>query len=239
MKINWFYIKMVFLLGFTICLVVFTVRRNEQREIQEVAIAFSDESAPFITREAVNKLLIVNSKDNVSAAKENLALSSLEKRIIAHPIIKKADVYVTMSGKLGVFIEQRKPIARINGNPTFYMDSFGEQMPLSKNFSAHVPLVSGTSNKDTAQVYQLVSYIRNDTFLRKHIVGITRDKNGEYILEARKQDFKIVLGTVNDLNKRFSNYKAFYQKALKDKSLKNYKTISLKYEGQVVCEKRE
>ncbi|TVZ51992.1 cell division protein FtsQ/DivIB [Dokdonia sp. Hel_I_53] len=229
---------MLILLGFTIFLVVFTVRRNEQREVQDVTIAFSDESAPFVTRETVNKLLIVSSKNGASNAKENLALSTLEKRITAHPIIKSADVYVTMSGKIGVSIEQRKPIARINGNPPFYMDSSGELMPLSKNFSAHVPLVSGTSKKDTLQVYKLATYIRNDAFLLKHIIGITRDKKGEYILEARKQEYKIVLGAIKDLNKRFSNYKAFYQKALKDKSLNNYKLISLKYDGQVVCEKK-
>ena len=230
---------MLILLGLTIFLVVFTVRRNEQREVQDVAIFFSDESAPFLTREAVNKLLIVNSKDNASVAKENLALSSLEKRIAAHPIIKKADVYVTMSGKLGVSIEQRKPIARINGTPSFYMDSSGEQMPLSKNFSAHVPLVSGTNKKDSLQVYQLATFIRNDAFLMKHIIGITRDRNDEYVLQARKQDYKIILGGVKDLKKRFNNYKAFYQKALKDKSLNSYKSIVLKYEGQVVCEKKE
>ena len=47
----------------------------------------------------------------------------------------------------------------------------------------------------------------------------------------------ILLGTPEKLNQRLNNYKAFYQKALKDKSLENYQKIVLKYDNQVVCER--
>lgn len=237
MKLNWFYIKMLCVLGFIVFLTVFATGRNAARKIEDVAVSFVDESAPFVTRETVNKLLIVSDETSAIKAKENIALSKMEKRVNAHPIVKKADVYVTMSGQIGVTIEQRKPIARINGNPSVYMDTSGETMPLSQNFSAHVPLVSGITKKDSAQVYELASYIKNDSFLSKHIIGIKKYKNGAYVLSARKQTYTITLGEVKNLKGRFSNYKAFYQKALKDKTLGNYKSISLKYKGQVVCEK--
>jgi len=224
MKISWAYIKLLCLLGLTVFLLVFAIRRNEMRQVEKVTIAFADESTPFVTRETVNKLLIVSGENLAGTAKENLALSKMEKRVSDHPIIKEADVYMTMSGEIGVTIEQRKPIARINGDPSLYMDELGVMMPLSQNFSAHVPLVSGTTKKDTVQVYKLVSFIRDDSFLAKHIIGITRSSNGEYILQGRKLEFKIELGKVEKLEKRFSNYKAFYQKALKDKSLNNYKS---------------
>jgi len=237
MKGNWFYIKMLAVLGFIVFLTVFATGRNARREVQDVAVSFVDESAPFVTRETVNKLLIVSGENSTNKAKENIALNEMEKRVNAHPIVKKADVYVTMSGQIGVTIEQRKPIARINGNPSVYMDTSGETMPLSQNFSAHVPLVSGITKKDSTQIYDLASFIRNDSFLSKHIIGIKKEKSGAYVLSARKQTYTIMLGEVRALDERFSNYKAFYQKGLKDKTLGNYKTISLKYKGQVVCEK--
>lgn len=229
---------MLILLTLTVFLFGFSLQRNEQREVNEIAIYFDDESSPFVTRETVNKLLIVSDQNMTEKAKGNVALSEMESRVNAHPIVKNAEVYITMRGNIGVAIEQRKPIARFNGATPFYIDELGEVMPLSNNFSAHVPLVTGVTEKEKDEVFKLVDFIRKDSFLTKHIIGAERLKNGEYQLEARKLDFDIVLGKVTQLEKRFSNYKAFYQKALKDKSLGVYSTITLKYDGQVVCERK-
>ena len=65
-----------------------------------------------------------------------------------------------------------------------------------------------------------------------------RKKSGDYVLTARMLGYKIVLGEVDQLESKFNNYKAFYQKALKDKTLNNYKSINLKYKNQVVCEQK-
>lgn len=238
MKGNWFYIKMLILLGLTAFLFGFATQRNQVRKVEEIAISFDDESTPFVTRETVNKLLIVSNENVAGKAKGHVALSEMESRVKAHPIVKNADVYVMMNGTLGVTIKQRKPIARLNGKTSFYIDEGGEVMPLSQNHAAHVPLVTGVSKKELSEVYALTNFISKDEFLVKHIIGIARQNNGEYVLEARKLDYEIVLGTIEKLEKRFSNYKAFYQKALKDKSLGEYKKIVLKYEGQVVCEKK-
>lgn len=238
MKVNWFYIKMPVLLGVTGFLFVFALQRNEQRKIEEIAFYFDDESSPFVTREAVNKLLIVSDEQVTEKTKGNVALGKMEARVNTHPIIKNAEVYITMRGDLAVAIEQRKPIARLNGSKPFYIDEQGEIMPLSSNFSAHVPLVAGATENEREEVFILVDYLRQDAFLQKHIIGIERLKNGEYRLEGRKLEYDIILGKVTQLEKKFSNYKAFYQKALKDKSLGAYNTITLKYDKQVVCEKK-
>ncbi len=238
MRVNWYYIKLLVLLGLTVFLFGFSLKRNEARTVESIAVSFTDESTPFVTRETVNKLLIVSNEKVTGTAKENLALRDMEMRVRSHPIVKNADVYVTMGGELGVTIEQRKPIARLNGATSFYIDEGGEEMPLSDNFSAHVPLVSGASKVHIAEVYKLTDFIRNDDFLTKHIIGIKRNLNGEYILEARKLEYDIALGKVEELQSKFSNYKAFYQKALKDKSLDKYSIITLKYHNQVVCVKK-
>lgn len=227
---------MILLVGLTTFLFGFATKRNNDRKVEETVIVFKDISTPFVTRETVNKLLIVNNQKVAGTTKEKLALNEMEKRVKAHPIIKNADVYVTMSGQVGVNVEQRKPIARINGATSFYIDQSGEKMPLSTNFSARVPLVTGAVEKDMAEVFKLADFIKKDHFLEKHIIGIERTPKGEYILEARKLNYNIMLGKAIDLNAKFSNYKAFYQKALKDNTLSKYNLIKLQFYGQVVCE---
>lgn len=229
---------MLLLLGLTVFLFAFSGQRNEGRKVQAAVIQFDDESTPFVTRETVNKLLIQSTDSVTGAIKENLALNTMESRVNAHPIIKNADVYVTVSGQLGVTVKQRKPIARLNGETSFYLDQTGEEMPLSDNFSAHVPLVSGVGKKEMSEIFELATFLKADPFLTEHVVGISRRRAGDYVLTARMLDYKIVLGAVDRLEAKFNNYKAFYQKAVKDKTLDNYKAINLKYKNQVVCEKK-
>jgi len=169
--------------------------------------------------------------------KEKLALNEMEMRVTSHPTIKNADVYVTMAGTVGVAIEQRKPIARVNGTTSFYIDQDGEEMPLSKNFSARVPIVNGIEKKDIPTVTQLILYIKNDVFLNKHIIGVHKQRGNQYILIPRKLDYEILIGEVISLEHKLTNYKAFYQKAQKDKTLDTYQLINLKYTDQVVCKR--
>lgn len=237
MRVNWNYIRFIGLLLLTVFLYAFASHRNNERLVGDVAIQFEDESTPFVTRNTVDKLLIQSEGSVTGMPKEKLALNKMESRVKSHPIIKNANVYVTVTGTVGVAIEQRKPIARVYGNTSFYIDQEGEEMPLSENFSARVPIINGIAKKDIPTVTELILYIKNDDFLNKHIIGVNKQKNNQYMLIPRKLNYKIVLGEVTSLEHKLSNYKAFYLKAQKDKTLDAYKLINLKYANQVVCKK--
>lgn len=238
MRVNWNTIKLVLLLFVTVFLYAFAANRNSDRIIPNVQVHFEDESTPFVTRDAVNKLLIQNKGDVTKTSKEKLALKEMEARLSSHPIIKSAEVYVGMDGALGVDIMQRMPIARLNGAESFYIDEDGKKMPLSSNFSAREPLVEGVGDGDIDDIYELIRFINEDSFLEKHIVGIKKQHDGDYVLMPRTLDYKLILGKVEKLPLKFNNYKAFYKKAENDKTLNDYSLITLKYDNQVVCTKR-
>lgn len=238
MRVNWNHIKLVLLLFVTVFLYAFASHRNSERMVPEVRVQFEDESTPFVTRAAVNKLLIQNKEAATKTTKEKLALKEMETRVNSHPIIKRAQVYVGMDGVLGVDVEQRVPIARLNGQESFYIDEDGKRMPLSNNFSARVPLVEGVGDVDVDDVYELIKFINEDSFLEKHIVGLKKQLDGDYVLMPRTLNYKLILGKVEKLPLKFNNYKAFYKKAENDKTLKDYRLITLKYDNQVVCTKR-
>lgn len=238
MRVNWNYIKLVLLLFVTVFLYAFASHRNNERMVPDVRVQFEDESTPFVTRAAVNKLLIQNEVALTKTTKEKLALKEMETQVNSHPIIKRTQVYVGMNGLLGVDIEQRRPIARLNGKKSFYIDNDGKKMPLSTNFSARVPLVEGVEEGDIDDVYELIKFINEDSFLEKHIVGLKKQLDGDYVLMPRTLNYKLILGKVEKLSLKFNNYKAFYKKAENDKTLKDYSLITLKYDNQVVCTKR-
>ena len=51
------------------------------------------------------------------------------------------------------------------------------------------------------------------------------------------EQFVVNLGGVDKLDEKFNNFKAFYTKANKDKTLGNYNMVSLEFNNQVVCTK--
>ncbi len=238
MKVNWFYIKMTVLICLTVFLFGFSAKRSDARKIEGVQINFEAGDNLFITAATVNKMLIQSNQQLTGLAKETLVLETLEKRLDSNVMIANADVYLTLNGIVGANIEQRKPLARIEAATPYYIDETGSIMPLSTNYSARVPIINGMSKDLLAEVYPLLQYIKNDALLQKQIIGLTRQKNGGYILNPRMMDYRINLGKPEEIQSKFNNYKAFYQKALKDKSLETYRLVDLRFKGQVVGTKK-
>jgi len=193
----------------------------------------------YITQETVNKLLIQNKESITSVPKEILDLNGLESVLNSNSMIKSAEVYVTVNGEVKAEVEQRKPIARVNTNVSYYIDDQGLYMPLSSNHSARVPLVTGfVDKKQLENVFKIADKIHNDAFLKKHIVEIHQNEDKSINLKTRVLDFEIALGQIEHLDKKINNLKAFYQKAKKDKALINYSKVNLKFDNQVVCTKK-
>jgi len=220
-------------------LYAFSSQRNNDRKLSDLTVKFIGNDNLYITQETVNKLLIQNKESITSVPKEILDLNGLESVLNSNSMIKSAEVYVTVNGEVKAEVEQRKPIARVNTNVSYYIDDQGLYMPLSSNHSARVPLVTGFVDKNQLEnVFIIADKIHNDAFLKKHIVEIHQNEDKSINLKTRVLDFEIALGQIEHLDKKINNLKAFYQKAKKDKALINYSKVNLKFDNQVVCTKK-
>ena len=236
---NWINIRLVLMFALVIFLFSFTSNRNANRKITKSMVVFVGDNAPFVKQETVNKLLIENRKEVQSIAKDKLDLNKLEKALNAHAMIEKSDVFVSIDGVLKATVKQKTPIARVfDGDDSFYIDYEGNKMPLSSNFTARVPLVSGEINKNnTADLAELFRIIYGDEFLKKNIIGVQIMPNGSLIMLNRNFNYQIDFGRAINVKAKFNNYKAFFQKAVLDSSLYKYNKIDLRFTQQVVCTK--
>ncbi|WP_372945831.1 cell division protein FtsQ/DivIB [Muriicola sp.] len=238
MKINWNYIKLFCLIVCITGLYAFSNDRNADRPIRDVEIIFEGDNNVYLSKDMVNKLLIQNYGSVLMEDKEKVVLNTIEKVLETHDMVKSAQVYLTIDDKLTSKIFQRQPIGRVKGNTTFYLDEDGKSMPLSRLHSARVPIITGEiTGKSLDDVFEILKYINQDDFLRKNVIGIHIQTEEQYQLKFRVEDFVVNLGDVSDLEKKFKNFKAFYAKALKDQSLKEYAVVSLEFDNQVVCTK--
>ena len=238
MRINWNYIKIMGLVTLIMGLYAFSNHRNKKRKVNGIKIEFVGDQNLYITPLTVNKLLIQKYGPLINVPKENLVLNTMEKVIETNEMVKKAQVYVTMNGELTTEISQRKPIGRIEGTTKYYLDDEGKKMPLSHNYSARVPIITGNiTGKSLEDVFVILNYINEDDFLRKNVIGIHIESEENYQLRFRMENFVVNLGNVEGLEEKFNNFKAFYAKATKDKTLQEYNIVSLEFDNQVVCTK--
>lgn len=218
----------------------FSLNRNQQKKVTDVVVEFKEGENNFLTHELVNKLLIQNNEEVKNQSKSIINLHVLENKVLANPYVEEATVFLTPGGLLKTHIKQREALARIiTDDENYYVDKYGVKIPLSSNYSARVPLVLGVKSlKDIKEITQLVTLFYKDDFLRKEIVAVKKMPNAEYVFSVRSGDYKINFGKYVNVDHKIKKIKAFYNKALLDKTIFNYKTINVKYHNQVVCTKQ-
>lgn len=177
-----------------------------------------------------------------------LDVDAIEKSIEEEPFVFTAEAFVDAEMALVVQISQREPILRIidqNGTSS-YLDRAGFKMPLSKHFTARVPVASGSIpafNEEyfleethlIKDIYELAIILEKDEFLKPLIeqISVGWDKDFTMIPKVGKQ--KILIGTMENIDGKLIRLKSFYTEALKYEGWRKYKLLNLKYDKQLVA----
>ncbi len=229
-------IRLVVMIFFIVFLYAFTNKRNGTRRVQKIHVEFQGTSKVFLTHQMVNNLLIQNLKTTSTLQKDGVDLKKLENTLLQNDFIEQVDVFSSEDGMLMAKIKQKAPIARIiNNNQQKYIDKNGTIFNVSPNYSARVPIVYGTLKSSLINDYvKTFKYIDEDDFLKKNIVSIELLKNGTMKMKTRMHDYDLLFGLPIHTEKKFKNYKAFFQYAIRDSLINSYKSINLIFTQQVV-----
>jgi cell division protein FtsQ len=230
-------IKGIIVLAVVSIFFAFSSSQNNAKPISEVEVSFIGDNNLFISKTKVDKLLIQNNDYIKCVSKDILDLKALENKLSSHDMIENSEVYISINGILKIDIKQRNPYARVISDSSFYIDNNGTKMPLSDNYSARVLLVHGLNDESKIDyVFKLIKTIRDDEFLNLNVTDILINKS-DISLRVRNCDFEVLVGDLNNLETKIKNFKAFYQKAYRDKILNNYKKVNLQFNNQIVCTK--
>lgn len=230
-------IKVIIVLAVVSIFFAFSSSQNNAKPISEVEVSFIGDNNLFISKTKVDKLLIQNNDYIKCVSKDILDLKALENKLSSHDMIENSEVYISINGILKIDIKQRNPYARVISDSSFYIDNNGTKMPLSDNYSARVLLVHGLNDESKIDyVFKLIKTIRDDEFLNLNVTDILINKS-DISLRFRNCNFEVLVGDLNNLETKIKNFKAFYQKAYRDKILNNYKKVNLQFNNQIVCTK--
>ena len=215
-------------------------RSSEVCSAIKVSILDSMENR-FVESDDIIKLIASGKFSVVGQNWADLPLENLESYMNEHPSIKVVECYRTVNNQLQVDVLQRKPIARIiDGNKSYYLDHDAEIMPLSNLYSAHVVVVTGhlTEAFVKTDIYKLVSFLDHQQLWSKMFLQIDVATSGDITLIPRAGNHEIILGKVVDLESKFNQLEALYREKFNTSGWNRYKTINLKYKGQIVCTKK-
>jgi cell division protein FtsQ len=190
-------------------------------------------------------------KEIVGKKIESLNIPAIEEKLNHNDFIKRAQVYTDMNGAMEIRIVQRRPILRIirSDGSSFYIDENGTKMPVSQDFTAHVPVATGNlfesyKARDTMQstvgmeLNKIATYVDKDAFWKAQIEQIFVTAESEFVLVPKIGSHTILFGTAENMEEKFDKLMLFYQEGLKRVGWDKYSTINVKYKDQVVCTKK-
>ena len=174
----------------------------------------------------------------------------VEKVLERNPFVLDAEVYISALNKVGIEVIQRKPVLRVmdaNGL-NYYLDKFGNKLPVSAHAAARVLVVTGElppytvdylerENHPLKELYTLSMQLHNDPFWQRMIEQI-HVENGEYIFIPKVGRQKIYFGSPKNATAKLRRLRIFYDEVLPYKGWRKYKALDLRYADQVVGVRR-
>jgi len=245
------------LTGSVIALLAFVNRMPQKVSCNKVSVKidYSDERY-FVTEEEI--LDIVEhycDSTGENTLDEGVKLRELEMKVMSHDAVKKCEIYTKVNGSMSVEVMQRAPIGRLinSKGDSFYMDQDGRLMPVMEGRPARVVIVNGNIresyspepyylNNDSAakisvldEVFAVLGFIEKNAFWKAQIEQIYVNENKEFILVPKVGMHEVLFGTAENVAGKFNKLEQFYRKGLTAQGWRNYKTVDVRYKGQVIC----
>ena len=238
---------------------IYLVGTTNTKLVTGVEIIISDSADyQFVTKDYLYNLLFSNSGKIVGKPVKEISLGDIEKNIKTVRELKTAAAYLTIDGKLKIWVEQRRPIMRVmpDEGGDYFIDDEGIVIRKRSLHSPRLHIVVGNINISQAMlngvsvldttirntvlkdIYHLINYIKKDDFWSAQIDQIYVDKNNKIELIPRVGNHVVRLGTTENFKEKLRNLETFYKNVLPEVGWNKYSVINLEFKDQIVCKKR-
>lgn len=215
----------------------------------------------FIDAEAVKEAVLGTSGTVIGTPIGRVDETGIEQHLRSIPCIADADVYHTMDGVLHVKATQRVPLVRVvNADGSgFYIDREGWTMPLDPAYTPRVMVVTGqlmepfsacapvnvlngpdslVGHSPCRAIHALAATLDQDPLWRALFTQVVVDAGGSFTLIPGVGMTQVRIGDGSHLDERLAKLKLFYEQGIPQTDWRRYRTVDLRFDGQVVCAKR-
>ena len=238
-------LKIIILLGVASYFVfaLTTLNRPKQElDCKGLDIVVNDEQhTDFVNENEIRELLVKKKIFPEGRALKDIDLAEMESVLVASPYIDQALCYTTTEGKVTIQVTPRIPIMHVfnTAGEDFYIDNVGGTMPRAHHVIDLLVMTGYVQRATAGALYApLAMKLNADPYWRDQIQEVHVDAAGEISLTPRIGEHLIILGDTSDIEDKLSRMKIFQTEGLDKAGWNLYKTISVKYAGQVIATKR-
>ena len=220
-----------------------TDRHEDTRLCQGVDLHITDSlHFDLIDEEMVIGVLQEHSIDPVGLPLEDIDPEKIEATLMLHPLVGKVQCYKTGGDLLRINLSSKVPLVRVinNRGNDFYVDSKGEILS-QHSLAVQLPVATGYIDRQFAanELLQVVRALDCSEFWKAQVEQINVTKDRQIELVPRVGDHLLILGTADNVESKLERLMNFYEKGLDNVGWNKYRSISVAYEGQVVCKQRK
>ena len=215
--------------------------QNKNNNFLSLEVVFKNNEHQYIKiTEIYDKInMNVKTKQNLYSIKD-INTRLLEDSLETLSYVKNAEVYLSLN-KLTVLIQQEIPFIRtvVKGDTCFFTKDSVKLNLIEGEFSKVLFFIDDISLQSWEETFYLANYVYNNEFLNSNISEVSYDPKYGYSLHSDLVDFKINIGTVNELDKKVDRIKLFFTAISKDSRLNNdsilIKELNVIYKDQIIC----
>lgn len=244
-------------------IVVNVMRNNSVVGGLTININYGDQPK-LITESEVESLLLASYPGLTSQRIKDVHTKAIVDTLSQNCYLTNIRSAVSVGGRIVVNATQKRPIVRAYyGDKVFYIDDQGQCFPISKNAECDVIVANGNFHqKLSGKIQKLnIAELANDSIRSKYdIVNVWKlacfldkkstqynvlydqiyiDTNSDLILQPRVGSHEILVGSADNLERKFNNLKKFYANGMPHAGYNSYSRVSIKFDNQVVCTKRK
>jgi len=237
---------------------VFINKMTADAICEGVVINLADSSKhQFVTNNDIMNALRATGIRVTGQKIRDIPLTKLEERVKAFTELRVAEVYISEDMKLHVYGNQREPVMRVMASygGDFFIDREGVIMRRHNLYTPNLHILeidmvfnseqmTGTNifesekTANLAQAFELVNYIRGDSFWNGMIDQLSMSRDGRVTLVPHVGNHTVKMGRVENYEEKLHNLRVFYRQAMPVAGWDRYRVINVEYKGQVVCQRR-
>ncbi|MFC3196621.1 cell division protein FtsQ/DivIB [Parapedobacter deserti] len=244
-------ISLLVLAGLVLLMSFIRTKSSEQACSGVKIVVLGEES--FIEQKDIVAMLTERHGELEGRTLETLPIHEMERDLQEVPFVLSAMVTIDMDGLLTVRIKQREAVVRVinNNGLDFYIDRHGQKMPVSLKYVPRVPVANGhilepyngsldsIESQIVRDIYKTAQFIGGDSIWNSQVVQLYVNERQDIELVPRVGNQQIILGNADSLERKFERLMLFYKKIVPKTGIGAYKSVNLKFAGQIVCERNE
>ena len=196
----------------------------------------------FLNADEVKKFLEYNKAYPLGKPLREIDTRHIEDILRQSPFVETAECYKTQGGNIRITLTQKTPIIRVkadNGDD-YYIDNHGSMMSNSR-YPSNLIIATGHINKQYAKkvLTPIGNMLVNNNFWQNQIEQINVLADGSIEIAPRVGEHIIYLGSPTNIEKKLQRLEKFYRYGLSEAGWNKYSYISVEFDNQIICKKKQ